>query len=98
MPCLCVSLPEQRAVGTGSGSAPCQSRGHREVVHAQRGGLSPALLALCQRAGGAVAWSLLLIHLSGRQLEKNEVQSFSKKSNFIKCLILNCYLIIYLFQ
>lgn len=67
-----VVLPEQRAVGTGSGPAPGQSRRYREVVHAQRGRLSPGLLGLWQWAGGEVAWSLLLIHLPGRQLEDKE--------------------------
>lgn len=31
----CVSLPEQRAVGIDSGSAPGKGRRYREVVHAQ---------------------------------------------------------------
>lgn len=58
-------LPEQGAVSTGPGPAPGQGRGHREVVHAQGWGLSPGLLGICQWTGGAVAWSLLLIHLPG---------------------------------
>lgn len=63
-------MPEQRAVGTGSSAAPSQGGGHREVVHAQRWGLSSGLLCLWQQAWRTVAWSLLLVHLPWRQLNK----------------------------
>ena len=56
-------LPEEWAVGTGAGSAPAQSRGHRQIVHAHGRRLSPGLVALWHWAGGAVTWSLLLVHL-----------------------------------
>lgn len=69
-PWLCEVLPEQGAVGTRSSAAPSQGGGHREVVHAQRWRLPPALLSLWQQAWRTVAWSLLLVHLSRRQLKK----------------------------
>lgn len=75
---LCSSLPEQRAVGAGSSPAPGQGRGHREVVHAQRRRLPPGLLRLWQQARGTVAWSLLLVHLPGRQLKAKTYSSLLK--------------------
>lgn len=73
----CVSLPEQRAVGIGSGPAPGKGGGDGEIVHAQWWSLPPAgLLALWEKGGWALPWSLLLVHLPGRQLEDTKYVFF----------------------